>query len=189
MADASTAREGTKVRLLALLFAAGTMLAWSTVVSRAQDWPSHPVKIIVPYGPGGVTDVITRLVAGRLSKTFGQPFVLDNRGGAGGAVGPQISAPAPKGGYWNYTHGGPPLTVVPQMQKVSYDPVKDLAPVGINTKNPMTFTVHPDLPVRSLREFIDYVKAHPGQVNYSVGGIGSSSQLAPTLLAAREDLD
>src|SRR5262249_47625816 len=189
MADASTAREGTKVQLLALLFAAGTVLAWSTVVSRAQDWPSHPVKIIVPYGPGGVTDVITRLVADRLSKTFGQPFVLDNRGGAGGAIGTEFAARAPKDGYWIYIAGGSPLTVVPLMQKVSYDPVKDLTPVGMITKNPMTFTVHPDLPSHSLREFIDYVKARPGKINYSVGGIGSSSHLAPALLAAREGLD
>src|SRR5215468_5795849 len=189
MADALTASERTKVRLLALLFAAGAVLALSTVVSRAQDWPSHPVKIIVPYGPGGITDVITRLVADRLSKSFGQPFVLDNRGGAGGAIGTEFAARAPKDGYWIHIAGGAPLTVVPQMQKVSYDPVKDLAPVGMITRNPMTFTVHPDLPVRSLREFIDYVKAHPGQVNYSVGGIGSSSQLAPALLAARENLD
>jgi tripartite-type tricarboxylate transporter receptor subunit TctC len=75
------------------------------------------------------------------------------------------------------------------MQKVAYDPVKDLSPVGMIAKNPMAFTVHPDLPVRSLREFIDYVKARPGQINYSVGGIGSSSHLAPALLAAREGLD
>src|SRR5262249_39396767 len=189
MADASTAREGTKVQLLALLFAAGTVLAWSTVVSRAQDWPSHPVKIIVPYGPGGVTDVITRLVADRLSKTFGQPFVLDNRGGAGGAIGTEFAARAPKDGYSIYIAGGAPLTVVPQMQKVAYDPVKDLAPVGMITRNPMAFTVHPDLPVRSLRAFIDYVRAHPGRLEYSVGGVGSSSHLAPALLAAREHLD
>src|SRR5262249_19130159 len=189
MADASTAREGTKVRLLALLFAAGTMLAWSTVVSRAQDWPNHPVRIIVPYGPGGITDVITRVVADRLTKTFGQPFVLDNRGGAGGAIGTEFAARAAKDGYSILIAGGSPLTVVPQMQKVSYDPVKDFAPVGMIARNPMTLTVHPDLPVRSLREFIDYVKARPGEIRYSLGGVGSSSHLAPALLAAREGLD
>ena len=189
MADAAAARHGTKVRLLALLFATGAVLALFTIVARAQDWPNHAIKIIVPYGPGGITDMITRVVADHLSKSFGQPFVLENRGGAGGAIGTEFAARAPKDGYWIYIAGGSPLTVVPQMQKVSYDPVKDLSPVGMITKNPMVFTVHPDLPVRSLREFIDFVKARPGQINYSVGGIGSSSHLAPALLAAREGLD
>jgi len=177
------------IRSAALLLAAGIGLARSADVSLAQDWPRYPVKIIVPYGAGGITDVITRLVADRFSRTFGQPFVIDNRGGAGGAIGTEFAARAPKDGYWIYIAGGSPLTVVPLMQKVSYDPVKDLAPVGMITKNPMTFTVHPDLPAHSLREFIDYVKARPGKINYSVGGIGSSSHLAPALLAAREGLD
>jgi tripartite-type tricarboxylate transporter receptor subunit TctC len=189
MASAARARQGIKLRLLALQFAACAAFALSTVVSRAQDWPTHPVKIIVPYGPGGITDVIARVVADRLSKRFGQPFILDNRGGAGGAIGTEIAARAPRDGYSIYISGGSPLTVVPQMQKVSYDPAKDLLPVGMISKNPMAFVVHPDLPVRSLREFIDYVKARPGQISYSVGGIGSSSHLAPALLVAREGLD
>jgi tripartite-type tricarboxylate transporter receptor subunit TctC len=176
-------------RLPALVLIIAGALTVATASSSAQDWPTHPVKVIVPYGPGGVTDVVTRLVADRFSKAFGQPFVLENRGGAGGAIGTEYAARAPKDGYSIYISGGAPLTVVPQMQKVSYDPVKDFVPVGMVTKNPMTFTVHPDLPVRSLREFFDYVKARPGQINYSVGGIGSSSQLAPALLAAREGLD
>jgi tripartite-type tricarboxylate transporter receptor subunit TctC len=176
-------------RPLALVLTTAAVLTLGTAASRAQDWPNHPVKVIVPYGAGGVTDVVTRLVADRFSKAFGQPFVLENRGGAGGAIGTEYAARAPKDGYSIYISGGAPLTVVPQMQKVSYDPIKDFAPVGMVTKNPMTFTVHPDLPVRSLREFFDYVKARPGQINYSVGGIGSSSQLAPALLAAREGLD
>ena len=175
------------IRSLALATIATLML--TPVASRAQDWPSRPVKVVLPYGPGGITDVITRLIADRYSKAFGQPFVVENRGGAGGALGTEYAARAHKDGYTIYVAGGAPLTIVPQMQKVSYDPVRDLAPVGMITNNAMAFTVHPDLPVRSLREFFDHVRAHPGQVNYSVGGVGSSSQLAPALLAARERLD
>src|SRR5436309_3201864 len=122
MVAAPTAGHAMQLRLPAILFVAGAALALGTVVSRAQDWPSHPIKVIVPYGPGGITDVITRLVADRFSKTFGQSFVLDNRGGAGGAIGTEFAARAPKDGYWIYISGGGPLTVVPQMQKVSYDP-------------------------------------------------------------------
>ena len=145
MADAAAARHGTKVRLLALLFAAGAVLALFTIVARAQDWPNHAIKIIVPYGPGGITDMITRVVADHLSKTFGQPFVLENRDGAGGAIGTEFAVRAPKDGYWIYIAGGSPLTVVAQMQKVAYDLFKDLSPVGMIAKNPMAFTVHPDL--------------------------------------------
>jgi tripartite-type tricarboxylate transporter receptor subunit TctC len=189
MTDAPTPGRKMMSRLAALVLILGGVLAVGTSASNAQDWPSRPVKVIVPYGPGGITDVIARLVADRFSKALGQPFVLENRGGAGGAIGTELAARAPRDGYTIYLAGGAPLTVVPQMQKVSYDPVKDFAPVGMITKNAMTFTVHPDLPVRSLREFLDYVRARPGQVNYSVGGIGSSSQLAPALLAAREGLN
>jgi tripartite-type tricarboxylate transporter receptor subunit TctC len=176
-------------RLSAIGLIAGAALALGTVASRAQDWPNRPVRMIVPYGPGGITDVIARLVADRFAKAFGQPFVVDNRGGAGGALGTEAVARAPKDGYTIYLAGGAPLTVVPQIQKVSYDPVRDLAPIGMITNNPMAFTVHPDVPAQSLREFIDYVRAHPGKINYSVGGNGSSSQLAPALLAAREQLN
>src|SRR5262245_61224296 len=164
---------------------AGAVLALPTGPSSAQDWPNRPIKMIVPYGPGGVTDVIARLVADRFGKALGRPVVVENRGGAGGAIGTEAAARAPNDGYTIYLAGGAPLTVVPQLQNVSYDPIKDFAPVGMISYNPMAFTVVPDLPVRSLREFIDYVKARPGEVNYSVGGTGSSSQLAPALLAAR----
>jgi len=183
-----TATRSNHPRLWPIAFMAIAVLLLGGVPSQAQDWPSRPVKVIIPYGPGGITDVITRLVADRFAKALGQPFVVDNRGGAGGAIGTDAAARAPKDGYTIYLAGGAPLTVVPQIQKVAYDPVKDLAPVGMITNNPMAFTVHPDVPARSLREFIDYVRAHPGKINYSVGGNGSSSQLAPALLAAREQL-
>jgi tripartite-type tricarboxylate transporter receptor subunit TctC len=190
MVDVLTSTGRAPARLAALVLIAGAILVLtSSTPSRAQDWPSRPVRMIIPYGPGGITDVIARLVADRFAKAFGQPFVVDNRGGAGGAIGTEAAVRAPKDGYTIYLAGGAPLTVVPQIQKVSYDPVRDLMPAGMITNNPMAFTVHPDLPVKSLRAFFDYVRAHPGKVNYSVGGNGSSSQLAPALLAARERLD
>ena len=176
-------------RISTLLLIAGMLLPLGAAAANAQEWPSRPVKVIVPYGPGGITDIIARLMVDRWSKAFGQPFVVENRGGAGGAIGTEAAARSPKDGYTIYLAGGSPLTVVPQMQKVSYDPVRDLAPVGMIAYNPMAFTVHPDLPVRSLADFVSYVKTRPGQVNYCVGGIGSSSQLAPALLASRLRLD
>ena len=168
-----------------LVLAMSVALVLGSVTTRAQDWPNHTVRVVVPYGPGGITDVIARLVADRLSKTLNEPFVIENRGGAGGAIGTEYAARAANDGYTIFISGGAPLTIVPQMQKLMFDPVKDLAPVGMITINGMAFTVHPDLPVRTLAEFIAYVKAHPGEINYSVGGIGTLSHLAPTLLAAQ----
>ncbi len=171
------------------ILAIGAVLVLSSVASRAQNWPNHAVRVIVPYGPGGITDVVARLTAERLSKALGQPFIVENRGGAGGAIGTELAARSPNDGYTLYIAGGGPFTIVPQMQKLSFDPVADLAPVGMITSNGMAFTVQPDLPANSLREFIDYAKAHPGEINYSVGGIGTLSHLAPTLFAAREGLN
>jgi tripartite-type tricarboxylate transporter receptor subunit TctC len=189
MRETTACKAPLKKQSPTLLLTTLAVLALSIGAASAQEWPNRPVKMIVPYGPGGITDVIARLVADRFSKALGRPFVVENRGGAGGAIGTEAAARAPKDGYTVYLAGGGPLTVVPQMQKVSYDPVKDLAPVGMISYNPMAFTVRPNLPVQSLREFIDYAKAHPGKINYSVGGTGSSSQLAPALLSAREHLD
>ena len=189
MADPSAARRKAIARQIATLLLIAGMIELGAALASAQDWPIRPVRVIIPYGPGGITDVIARLAADRLAKAFGQPFVVENRGGAGGAIGTEAAVRAPRDGYTLYLAGGSPLTIVPQMQKVSYDPLKDLAPVGMLSYNPMAFTVHPDVPVRSLADFVDHAKAHPGQINYSVGGIGSSSQLAPALLASRLQLD
>lgn len=179
-------RKTTAALRALILFSA---VAFSAVSASAQDWPNRTVKVVVPYGPGGVTDVIARLYVDRLSKAYGHPFVIENRGGAGGAIGTEYAARAASDGYTLYCAGGAPLTILPQMQKLSFDPVKDLAPIAVITVNGMALTVHPDLPVHSLGEFIAYVKAHPGEINFSVGGVGTMSHLSPALLSARHDLN
>jgi len=171
----------------AAIVCTGALFANTAVL--AQDWPNRPVKVVVPYGPGGVTDVIVRIYADRLTKAYGQPFVIENRAGAGGAIGTEYAARAANDGYTIYCAGGAPLTILPHMQKLAFDPATDLTPIAMITVNGMALTVHPDLPVRSLHEFIDYVRARPGQINYSTGGIGTLSHLAPALLSARERLD
>lgn len=177
-----------KARLPALALILGA-LASATVAARAQDWPNRTVKVVVPYGPGGVTDVIARLYVDRLPKAYGHPFVIENRAGAGGAIGTEYAARSASDGYTIFCAGGAPFTIVPQMQKLAFDPVKDLAPVGMVTVNGMALTVTPGLPVHSLAEFIAYVKAHPGEINYSVGGVGTMSHLSPALLSARHGLN
>ena len=173
--------------LFTLLMAAALDLA--ATIAPAQEWPNHPVKVVVPYGPGGIADVFGRITADRLSKIFAKPFVVESRGGAGGAIGTEYVVRSPPDGYTLYFAGGGQFSVVPLMQKLSYDPVKDLAPVSMVTLNGMALAVNNDLPVRSMRELIDYARANPGKINYGATGLGASSHLAPAALAAREKLD
>jgi tripartite-type tricarboxylate transporter receptor subunit TctC len=174
--------------LVRLLLVIG--LVWSSLVDRvlADSWPSRPVKVVVPYGPGGVSDTIVRVYAAHLSNLYSVPFVIENRPGAGGIIGTEYAARARNDGYTIYCAGGAPLTIMPQMQKISFDPVRDLTPVGMITVNGMVLTVEPSLPVKTFSEFVNYVKAKPGQLNYAVGGVGTLSHLTPALLSAKLDL-
>jgi tripartite-type tricarboxylate transporter receptor subunit TctC len=157
--------------------------------ARAQEWPSRPVRIIVPYGPGGIGDLLVRLMTERLAKMFGQSFILENRPGGGGVLGMEYAARSAADGYTLVQAGGSQFSVVPLMQKLNYDPVKDLAPISIIAANGMALAVNPDLPVHSVRELLDYAKANPGKLNYGTGGVGTSSHLVPAAFAARAGLD
>lgn len=155
----------------------------------AQDWPTRPVKIIVPNGPGGVSDTLARLTADRLSKAFGQPFIIDNRGGAGGAMGTEYAVRSPADGYTLYFGGGAQFLVNPLLKKLPYDPLKDLTPISMVSLNGMGLIVNPQLPVHTLSEFVDYAKARPGTINYGLAGFGQSSHLASALFAGRTGLN
>jgi tripartite-type tricarboxylate transporter receptor subunit TctC len=186
MPQGRRARARTKVR--AALLALGCIaFGWGTAM--AQDWPARAVKVIVPYGPGGISDILARLTADRMAKMFGQPFVIENRGGAGGVIGTEYAVRSPNDGYTLYLAGGAQLTVNPLVKKLAYDPLKELTPISMVSINGMALTVHPDLPARSVREFIGHVKANPGKVNYASAGIGQSSHLTPAAFAAREGLE
>jgi tripartite-type tricarboxylate transporter receptor subunit TctC len=167
----------------------GTALCSTASAVTAQEWPAHPVKVIVPYGPGGISDTLARVTADRLAKTFGQPFVIDNRGGAGGVIGTEAAARSPADGYTLYLAGGTQLTVNPLVKKLPYDPLRDFAPISMISINGMALTVHPELPARSVRELIDYVRANPGKINYASAGLGQSSHITPAAFAAREGLN
>jgi tripartite-type tricarboxylate transporter receptor subunit TctC len=171
-----------------LIFLALALLSLIST-GRAQEWPAHPVKVIVPYGPGGISDVFARMTSDRLGKVLGKPFIVESRGGAGGAIGTEYAVRSPPDGYTLYFAGGAQFSVLPLMQKLSYDPVRDLAPISMATINGMAFVVNNDLPVRTLSEFIAYARANPGKINYGATGLGASSHLAPAAFAAREHLD
>jgi tripartite-type tricarboxylate transporter receptor subunit TctC len=155
---------------------------------QAQDWPTRPVKIVVPYGPGGISDVVARMVADRLTAKFGQRFIIETHPGANGAIGTEYAVRSAADGYTLYHAGGAEFSVVPVMQKVAYNPIKDLTPISMTTVNGMAMAINRDLPVHSVAEFIAYARARPGTINYASVGRGSNSDLTPAAFAARAGL-
>ena len=152
-------------------------------------WPQKSVRVVVPFAAGGNTDGIARIAAERLSQVFGQQFVVENRTGAGGAIAAELVARAPADGYTLFVSSVAQLAVLPAMQPVGYDPVRDFAPISILGSNPLVLGVSPALmPALSLRELIDYVKARPGRVAYASGGTGSLSHLVMVMLIQRAGL-
>ena len=175
-------------RMLAL-GAACLFLGASIDSGHAQQWPSRTVKVVVPYGVGGVTDTMARLTADRLTKMLGQTFVIENKLGAGGAIGVDYVMHSPQDGYTILFIGSTLFTVLPLAQKVNYEPLKDLVPVSITGTNGMVMVVGKDAPYSTLREFIAYARANPGKITYSSGGPATNNHLSTAYLAGKENLD
>ena len=155
----------------------------------AQQWPSRNVRVIVPYGVGGVTDIMARLTADRLSKSLKQTFVIENKVGAGGAIGVDAAIHSPQDGYTLLFIGSTLFTVLPLAQKVNYEPLKDLVPVSITGTNGMVMVVAKDAPYSTLREFLDYAKKNPSKITYSSGGPATNNHLSTAYLAGLQGLD
>ena len=154
----------------------------------AQDWPQRPVRVIVPFAAGGNTDQIARIAAERLTAVFGQQFVVENRVGAGGAIAAELVARSASDGYTLFVAAVSQIAILPYVQKVSYDPVKDFAPISSIGTNPFVLGVHESVPATTLKEFVDYAKARPGQLNYASGGNGTIGHLSGALFVSRADL-
>jgi tripartite-type tricarboxylate transporter receptor subunit TctC len=150
--------------------------------AAAQAYPAKPVRIVVGFTPGGGNDVISRLVAARLTTAFGRQFVVENRPGAGGMIGAELVAKSPADGYALFLAGVATHGINPNLQKnVPYDPVRDFDPVCLMASAPVLLAVHPSLPARTVKQFIALARARPGEINYASSGHGSSSQLAAEL--------
>ena len=164
------------------ILTAGVVLAalvLAPVTLRAQSYPSKPIRLIIPFPPGGSTDILGRSLAQKLSEAWGQQVLVDNRGGAGGTIGADLAAKAPADGYTLLMgHIGTLAVNVSLYPKLSYDPVRDFAPVSMVALVPNVLVVHPALPVKNVTELIAYAKANPGKLNYSSGGNGSAAHLA-----------
>ena len=171
-----------------LLAAAIAALASSQPVA-AQDWPQRPVKIIVPFAPGGNADGMARMLAQRLGEVFGQQFVVENRTGAGGAIAVEAVARAPADGTTLLWGVQPQIVILPAMTKVPYDPVKDLVPISVLATNPFVLVVNGALPVKSVKEFVDYVRGQPQKLSYAISGLGSVAHLSMALFLKRAGLD
>ena len=139
----------------------------ASLPASAQQWPQRNVKVVVPYGVGGVTDIMARLTADRLGKMLGQTFVIENKLGAGGAIGVDYVVNGPQDGHTILFVGSTLFTVLPIANKVNYEPLKDLIPVSITGTNGMVMVVQKDAPYSSLKEFIDYARKNPGKITYS----------------------
>ena len=163
---------------LGLLAAALVAAAWAQGSALGQDFPTRPVRIIVPYAPGGGTDITSRIVQERTVALLGQPLVIENRAGGGTLIGTQAVANAPPDGY---TLGvmDPAFVTNPQlMSDARYDPLKDFAPVSLLTVTPLILIVPSSFPARTVKELIDYARANPGKLNFGSPGSGSGGHLA-----------
>jgi tripartite-type tricarboxylate transporter receptor subunit TctC len=153
------------------------LLATSTLAC-AQQYPARAVRIIVPFVPAGPTDINARMVAQKLTEAWGQSFVVENRGGAGGVLGTEIVARAAPDGYTLLGANPGPLTIAPSLNpKLPYDPAKQLAPVILVTNTTSVLTVHPSVPAKSVKELIALAKAQPAKLTYGTPGIGTVSHL------------
>ena len=174
--------------LISLLMLSSLLLTGGLV--HAQAYPSKPIRWIVTYPPGGPTDLIARAVGAKLSVAWGQQVVIDNRAGAGGAIGTELAAKSVADGYTLLfgTSGG--LTINPALiSKLPYDPVRDFAPVSLLVINPQILVVHPSVPVSTVKELVAYAKARPGKLNYASVGQGSPNQLGMELLKTLTGID
>lgn len=170
------------------LLALAAALPLTTTV-RAQSWPTKPLRMILTAPPGSSIDVLGRLVADRLKERLGQPVVAENRAQAGGTLGTDAIARAERDGYtFGLSFTGPLATAPFLYNKLPYDPARDLAPIVLVGTAPNILAVNAALPVNTFREFVEYVRARPGQLNYASVGNGSSSHLAMELLKAQAKL-
>ncbi len=171
-----------------LVAAACAMTAITTLPSFAQSWPARPIKLVVAYGPGSGADIIGRILAEKLSERLKTSVVVENREGAGGALGTLTAAKSPADGY-TLMLSPTTLTVSPHMQNPQqYDALKDFAPIARVAILPMAVVAAPTAPYKSLKELIDYAKANPGKLSYATSGKGSPSHLEMELLRKRYNL-
>ena len=162
--------------------AAAALVFAASPAGAADEYPARPVRIVVPFAPGGGTDIVGRILAQRLSERLGQGFIVDNRPAGSGIIGADIVAKAQPDGHTLLFAFSSLASSARLYSQLPYDPIRDFAPVALATTSPLVLYIHPSVPARDLREFIAYAKANPNRLNYGSSGLGSSPHLATELL-------
>ncbi|WP_441244303.1 Bug family tripartite tricarboxylate transporter substrate binding protein [Tardiphaga sp. 768_D3_N2_1] len=170
-----------RLLVAALLMGAGL----SVTTASAQEWPTKPIKLVVPYAPGGYTDAVGRITARFLEKELGQTVIVDNRAGAGGIVGSDLVSKSPGDGYTLCVCSVGAISVAPVAQTTSYDPVKSFKPISVVSTIPQTVIVNPSLPINSMEDLVKYAKANPGKLTYGSSGAGGLMYFSVALFDAR----
>ncbi len=169
--------------------AAGAVAITRTGYAQTK-WPTKPVRMIVPFPPGGATDIIARVLAEKLTSSLGQTFVVENRAGASGLIGQTAAARAPADGYTLLLTGnGPHAINTGLFEPMPYDPVKDFAQISLTSILPLVLNVHPSVKANNLAEFVRWVKDNPGKLNYASPGVGSPPNLTMELFKSQNGLD
>lgn len=172
------------MRKSALLFA---VLLLSGAV-HAQSYPNRPVRVIIPWPPGQATDLAARLVGEKLSQQLGQPFVMENRPGAGGAIGTEIVVKATPDGYTLLAASSGPISIMPNLQKIPYEPLKDLAPVSLIAAAPFALVTSPNFPAANAKEFLALVRGSPGKYTFASSGTGATAHMFAELFNSMAQL-
>lgn len=177
------------IKLAAGAAAAGPIGGLAVSRARAANWPDKPVKFILPYAPGGATDLIARPWSEALSKAFGQQFVLEHRGGAGGMIGTEAASKAAPDGYSFLFAPSAVISILPHLRQAPYDPRKSFEPVARVGDLVCGFVIHPSVGPKTFKEMVDYAKKNPGKLSFGSAGLGTSTQLRLEMLKYRAGID
>ena len=176
-----------KTQMMVILMACCTL---PSVLAQSADYPVRPITMIVPFTPGGGTDIMARLVADKLGRGLGQPVVVENKAGAGGTIGTELAARSEPNGYTLMMGSVSTISINPSLyKKLNINPIKDLAPIGLFASTPSVIAVPNNLPVNTLQELIAYAKSNPGKVNFGSAGSGTSHHLAGELFKQQASVD
>ena len=184
-----TAKSGAALRLVFCAALAACAAVCSSPAAAADTYTSRPIRFIVPFPPGGGNDIVGRIVALKLAEGLGQQVVIDNRGGAGGTLGTDLTAKAPPDGYTMLVNNISLAVNQTLFRTLPYDTLKDLAPIGLIGRQPNIVIVHPGVAARTMRELLELARAKPGELNYASGGIGTASHLATEMLKLMAKID